>query len=104
MRKWNIGRKWVNNVEFQQFVKEYDIDLFLRDFNINALDVKHQDGLSISLAGYAHIIHEPAHLGGGLLDHFYVKENFLSGKNVDSLVTNVYFSDPDAVQVTFSAG
>ena len=43
-------------------------------------------------------------LMGELLDHFYVKENFLSGKSVDLLVTNVYFSDHDAVQVTFSAG
>ena len=65
----------------------------LGDFNINALDTKHQDRLSISLAGYTHIVHEPTHLCGGLLDHFYVKENFLSGKNVYSLVLNVYFSD-----------
>ena len=50
------------------------------------------------------IIHETTHLGGGLLDHFYVKENFLLDKSVDSLVTNVYFPDNDAVQVTFSAG
>ena len=86
----------------QQFVKEYNIDLLLGNFNINALDSKNQDRLSISLAGCTDIIHEPADLGGGLLDPFYV-ENFLSGKNVDSLVANVYFSDHDAVQVTFSA-
>ena len=89
----------------QQFVKEYNnIDLLLGDFNINTLDAKHQDRLSISLPGYTHIIHEPAHLGEGLLDHFYVKENFLSGKNVYTLVVNVYFPDHNAVQVTFSAG
>ena len=35
---------------------------------------------------------------------FYAKENFLSSKNVYSLVVNVYFSDHDAVQVTFSTG
>ena len=88
----------------QQFVKKYNIDLLSGDFNINALDAKHQDRLSISLAGYTHIIHGSAHLGGGLLNHFYVKENFLSVKKMDSLVTNVYFSDHDAVQVKFSAG
>ena len=88
----------------QQFVKECNIDLLLGDFNINALDTKHQDRLSISLAGYTHITHESTHLGKGLLYHFYVKQDFLSGKKVDSLVTNVYFSDHNAVQVTFSAG
>ena len=77
----------------QQFVQKYSYDLLLGDFSINALDTKHQDRLSNSLAGYTHIVHEPTHLGGGLLDHFYVKENFLSGKNVYSLVLNVYFSD-----------
>ena len=76
----------------------------LVDLNINSLEAKHQDRLSMSLAGYTHIIHEPTHLSGGLLDHFCVKKNSLSGKNVDSLVTNVYFSDHDAVRVTFSAG
>ena len=76
----------------------------LGDLNINSLEAKHQDRLSMSLAGYTHIIHEATHFGGGLLDHFYVKENFLSGKNVDSLVTNVYFSGHDAARVTFSAG
>ena len=83
--------------QFEKFVKKYDIDLLLGDFNINALDSKHQDRLSIRLAEYTCIIHEPTHLGGGLQDHFCVKENFLSGKNVDSLVANVYFSDHDAV-------
>ena len=81
----------------QQFVKEYIIDLLLVDIKTN------EDRLSISLARYTHIIHEPTHLGGGLLDHFYVKENFLSGNNMHSLVVNVYFSDHDAVQVIFSA-
>ena len=90
-------------VKLQQYVKEYNVDLLLGDSNINALDAKHQDRLSISLAGYAHIIHEPTHLGGSLLDHFYVKEN-LSGKKVYSLVANVYFSDYDTLQVKFSAG
>ena len=88
----------------QQFVKGYNIDLLLGDFNINALDAKHQDRVSISLAGYTHIIHESTHLGGGLLDHFYVKEKFFSGKNLYPLVVNFYFFDHDAVQVTFSAG
>ena len=91
-------------VKRQQFVKEYNIDLLLGNFSINALDAKHQDRLSISSVGYTQIIHEPTHLGWGLLDQFYAKENFLSGKNVYSVVVNVYFSDHDTVQVTFYAG
>ena len=81
----------------QQFFQEYIIDLLLVDIKTNV------DRLSISLARYTHIIHEPTHLGGSLLDHFYVKENFLSGNNMYSLVVNVYFSDHDAVQVIFYA-
>ena len=56
------------------------------------------------LAGHTHIIQEPIHFGGGLLDHFYAKENFLSGKKVDSLATNICFSDHDAVEVKSSVG
>ena len=67
-------------------MKEYNIDLLLGDFNLNALDSKNQVRLRISLAGCTHIIHEPTDLGGGLLDPFYVKENFLSGKNWISLL------------------
>ena len=52
------------------------MDLLLGDLNINSLEAKHQDRLSMSLAGYTHIIHEPTHLGGGFLDHFYVKKKF----------------------------
>ena len=78
--------------------------LLLSDSNINALEAKHQDRLSISLARYTHIIHEPTHPSGTFYITFYAKENFLSSKNVYSLVVNVYFSDHDAVQVTFSAG
>ena len=82
----------------QQFVKEYIIDLLLVDIKTN------EDRLSISLARYTHIIHEPTHPSGTFYITFYAKENFLSSKNVYSLVVNVYFSDHDAVQVTFSAG
>ena len=39
--------------------------------------------LVFCLAEYTHIIHEPTHLGGGLLDHFYVQGNFLSSKKVE---------------------
>ena len=66
-----------------QFVKENNIDILQGSFSINALDAKHQDRLSICLAEYTHIIHEPTHLGGGLLDHFYVQGNFLSSKKVE---------------------
>ena len=80
----------------------------LGDFNKNALDAKHQDKHSIRLARYAmgiHTLFMNLHiLVGALLGHFHVKENFLPGKKVDSLVTNVYFSDHDALQVKFSAG
>ena len=92
------------SIKLQRFVKEYNIDLLLGDFSINALDTKHQDRLSICLASYTHIIHETSHLGRGLLDQFYVEENFLSGKNVYSLAVNFYVSDHHVVQVTFSAG
>ena len=54
----------------QSQLRHCNIDLLLGDSNINALEAKHQDRLSISLAGYTHIIHESTHLGGDFLDHF----------------------------------
>ena len=47
----------------------------LGDFSITALDAKHQDRLSISLAGYKHI-HESTHLGGRSKSHLQSKSPY----------------------------
>ena len=42
---------------------------------------------------------EPTHLDGVLLDHVYLHKTFEYYKLVMSVVSNIYFSDHDAVTV-----
>ena len=67
-----------------------DIDALCSSANRDVLNVLNDFSLKVN---------EPTHLDGGLLDHVYFRKEFLNGKNVNSVVKDIYFSDNDAIKV-----
>jgi len=82
--------------DLAQLVRCHDISIIMGDFNIDALDPEN-DYIKNMLSSYQMIVHEPTHLAGGLLDHAYVKTDFLNRRNIRCSVKSVYFSDHDSV-------
>ena len=81
----------------------YTIHLIMGDFNVNAQDQESNQALyNRMLQHYQQIVKEPTHLGGGSLDHVYVRKSFLKGFKVDRVVKYVDFSDHDAIKVKLS--
>ncbi|XP_066915086.1 uncharacterized protein [Clytia hemisphaerica] len=78
-----------------------DIDIIVGDFNIDALDPENAY-LGEVLSSYEMVVNEPTHLAGGLLDHVYLKDNFMDRKEVKCFVKDIYFSDHDGVCFTIS--
>jgi len=81
--------------EVIQAVVERQIDILLGDFNIDAFDSS--DQLQEILTLYQLVINEPTHLSGSLIDHFYIRKTILENYDFNTIVTNIYFSDHDAV-------
>ena len=95
---------YVNEVFFnrvENLVLRNDIDILLGDFNIDALDSNNNNHtLQTILWNYRLILNKPTYISGSLLDHVYVKKSFLKNKIIDAIVTGVFFSDHDAVQLS----
>jgi len=72
-------------------------DIILGDFNIDAFNSNCRL-LQEIFRSYELIVNEPTHLSGSLIDHVYVKKTLLEEYSFKSSVTNIYFSDHDAVR------
>ena len=84
----------------EHMVINRSIDIILGDFNINALG-ENQSLINV-LRNYEQIVKDSTHISGSLLDHVCIRQDFLKELNVDCKVTNVYFSDHDAVKLRVS--
>ena len=71
------------------------IQVILGDFNVSAFD-NHQ--VKDFLGNYTLIINQPTHLSGSLLDHVYVKNDFMNKISIRCIIKNIFFSDHDAVK------
>ena len=76
-----------------------EVDIFVEDFNINALSNEAYTGVNNVPTGYKLMVSEPTYMDEGLLDHLYLMKQFLVGKQVNSTVKNKYFSDHDALKI-----
>ncbi|XP_066928370.1 uncharacterized protein [Clytia hemisphaerica] len=85
--------------ELLQLTSYDDVDIIVGDFNIDALDPTNQD-LNEILSSFKMIVNEPTHLAGGLLDHVYIKTSFISQREVNCFIKDIYFSDHDGVCFT----
>ena len=77
------------------------IGILLGGINIYAFDKPSYTRLKEVLCNYNLKVGEPTHLYGALLDHVYLSKSFKYGKYVTSAVSNIYFSDHDAIKVQF---
>ncbi|XP_057310673.1 uncharacterized protein LOC130648634 [Hydractinia symbiolongicarpus] len=83
-------------------IQSHKPDIISGDFNINILE----DGNSYFLEqlanlGYTQQITNPTHICGLLLDHLYIKKQFLDERMIDSHIYSLYFSDHDAIVLQF---
>ena len=75
-----------------------NIDIADRLINGQIETVKH---IQI-LENYQQIVQEPTHLGGAILDHAYIRKDFVKDFKLGCFVKCIYFSDHDAVQFKLS--
>ena len=87
---------WVGEI-----VRTRHINIILGDFNINVLG-KPVATLSSALTNFIHIVKEPTHLSGSLIDHVYIHQDLLGNANVEVKNFDVYFSDHDAIQISLT--
>ena len=80
-------------------IEAKDVDIIVGDFNIDACS---KSRLYQILLEYIQLIEFPTHIAGSTLDHVYVKNSFLEGYEIESVVLNAYFSDHDHVRVKIS--
>ena len=74
------------------------VHVVLGDFNINAQDQERTSTLLQMLQNYQQIVQEPTHLGRAILDHVYVRKDFVKDFKLECFVKYVYFSDHDAIK------
>ena len=80
----------------KSWIDEKDLDILLRDFNINALCIDSYSNFRHMLTNYKLLVFQPTHLDGALLDHGYIADSF-SGHKATVVIKNIYFSEHDAV-------
>lgn len=78
-----------------------NVHLILGDFNINALNSNDNVSIRLSnlLLNYKLMINEPTHISGSLIDHVYSRREISELMNVTTIITNVFFSDHNAVKI-----
>ena len=72
-------------------MKQFNIHIFLGDFNINAQDSS--NSVSQVLENYQQLVQEPTHIAGAILDHVYVRNDIIGQFNIRSFVNCLHFSD-----------
>ena len=75
----------------QGFVTNNSVDIILGDFNINGFNKNIR-----LLSRCDQLVNTSTHISGSLLDHVYIRQEFL--KQVTSDVISIYFSDHDAIK------
>ena len=70
--------------------------IILGDFNINFIGKKSR--MLELLFNYHHIVTEPTHISGSLIDHDYLSKSFFVNSNVKSAVITVNCTNCDAVR------
>ena len=83
--------------DLSALVNSYTIHVLMGDFNLTYYEKKQL--LNQALSDYTMIVSQPTHIDGGLLDHVYVRKDFLNDFDVTCLVKCVFFSDHDALKV-----
>ena len=82
-----------------------NIHVILGDFNIDAYGPNNLQ-MQQTLSRYKLVVDEPTHLSGSLLDHVYVRKDFMQELiGIECIIKCVFFSDHDAVkfQLNFSS-
>lgn len=69
------------------------------DFDIYGI---YECQLQSRLIDYIKLVEETTHVGEALLDHIYIKNTIWERFVIDVLISNIYFSDHDAVRVKLS--
>ena len=82
-----------------EFVRTRNVDIILRNFNINVLD-KPLATLSSAFTNFIQVVKEPFQLSASLIDHVYIHQNLLGNVNTEAKNFDVYFSDHDSIQIT----
>ena len=78
----------------QGFITNSSVDIILGDFKIDGFNESIR--LSHILSQYDQLVNTSTHISGSLLDHVYIRQEFL--KQVTSDVISIYFSDHDAIK------
>jgi len=58
--------------QLSNFIRSYQIDLGLGDFNINGLDNETCTSLKEIMTDYKLVLNFPTHIDSGMLDHIYI--------------------------------
>ena len=83
--------------QLHSLVNSHNIHILLGDFNVDYFAAK--DILKEVLLDYTMVVHEPTHIDGSLLDHIYIRNDWLSDYEVASIVKCVFFSDHDVIKI-----
>ena len=79
-----------------QHLKSFNVSIVLGDFNVDILtNTNSQLEVLMLRHGYSQLVHTPTTDNGTLIDHVYC--NSLAPERVHTKVTDVYYSDHDAV-------
>ena len=86
------------NQTLTQYLYNENIHVDLGGFNINAQDQANH--LEHKFSDYQQILTEPTQISGAILDHVYLKNDFIECFDVQTFIKTVFFSDHDAVQLS----
>ena len=85
--------------QLSNFLRTYQIDFVLGDFNINGLDETACSRLNEIMTEYQLVLDFPTHIDGGMLDHIYVLNKLARDFDVKTLRKCVNMSDHDAIKI-----
>ena len=92
----NLNNFYENLIEINT---HQNFDIILGDFDVNALEQNSQ--VKQVWSNYMQVVTESAQIYGGLLDHIFIRKQMNQEMVVQNVVITTYFSDHDAVFLTF---
>ena len=92
-------REFIDGIDC--LIRAHSIDIILGDLNINFYNTIDMQPLTnfMESFNYMQIIDKPTFISGSLLGHVYVRQAIHA--NIHSSVVSVYYSDHDAVRISF---
>jgi len=94
----NVPQSFYDNLT--GILQNKNIDVILGDFNIDAFTPMYENLRNLlRIRSFRLVVDKPTHLSGGLIDHIYINEDFINGKQFHVNVKNVFFSDHDAIRL-----